>query len=206
VGCDNIPYSKTVIDVCGECGGTGGSCAFPSLVVGAVVGGVGGLIVLSLIIGLAIFFVRKTRRSKSYSHKTNPAAQMEDPYGYALKEQKKPVAFNPLSNGNEIPLNKMNGNISKAELKMGSLIGTGSFGEVYQGEWRMVVVAIKKLKQESVGTKEFCDELMVMKQLKPHPNIVQFLGFCKTEDEFMLVMVGFCDVMVTCRNIVKMEM
>ncbi|KAL6063114.1 Tyrosine-protein kinase receptor [Balamuthia mandrillaris] len=65
------------------------------------------------------------------------------------------------------------------ELEFGKQIGQGSFGVVYQGEWRLTPVAIKllnNLKQEQL--EEFQQEVELMQNLRPHSNVVLLLGVC----------------------------
>jgi len=57
-------------------------------------------------------------------------------------------------------------------------IGRGFFGVVYQGRWRAGVVAIKQLANElnSAQMKDFKAEAELMASLRPHTNVIQFLG------------------------------
>jgi len=74
--------------------------------------------------------------------------------------------------------------INSEELKIGKTVGSGNFGVVYQGEWRGGIVAIKQLliKQQVSPTEsekelvDFLAEAAIMKRLRPHTNVVQFLG------------------------------
>jgi serine/threonine protein kinase len=70
-------------------------------------------------------------------------------------------------------------------------IGSGSFGKVFKGKYRGAQVAIKQMKStKDVSSKqieEFLDELELMVNLKPHPNVVKLIGVCK-EPQFAIVL------------------
>lgn len=75
---------------------------------------------------------------------------------------------------------KRNYRIDFKSLVLGQLIGSGSFGHVYSGEYRGADVAIKKLKHQKMNKQqleEFSQESAVMVGLR-HPNIVLFMGVC----------------------------
>ncbi|GAM19521.1 hypothetical protein SAMD00019534_026960 [Acytostelium subglobosum LB1] len=70
--------------------------------------------------------------------------------------------------------------IDITEIKLGERIGKGNFGEVFKGQWRGAVVAIKKLPAHNITEsvmREFHREIDLMKNLR-HPNVIQFLGSC----------------------------
>mmetsp|Transcript_50183 Transcript_50183/g.117859 ORF Transcript_50183/g.117859 Transcript_50183/m.117859 type:complete len:490 (-) Transcript_50183:109-1578(-) len=77
--------------------------------------------------------------------------------------------------------------IQVKELDVGALIGTGSFAEVFKGEWRLPC-AIKKMKgslsREQMA--EFAREADLMRSLR-HPGIVRLLGVCVEPPHFYLV-------------------
>ncbi|KAK8673355.1 hypothetical protein V6N13_111697 [Hibiscus sabdariffa] len=79
-----------------------------------------------------------------------------------------------------------------------TLLGEGGFGKVYKG-WldektlapskvgSGMIVAIKKLKQESVqGLSEWQSEVNFLGRIS-HPNLVKLLGYCWEEKELLLV-------------------
>jgi len=60
-------------------------------------------------------------------------------------------------------------------------LGTGSFGQVWKGKWRGGDVAVKQIKQNTLSDhtlKDFWNEAALVAKLRPHTNIVQFLGVC----------------------------
>ncbi|XP_065179948.1 melanoma receptor tyrosine-protein kinase-like [Sycon ciliatum] len=71
------------------------------------------------------------------------------------------------------------------DISTGDMLGEGSFGHVYKGEWsppdseRIVVVAVKVLKETagSAGSSEFLDEAVVMASMN-HPYLVRLLCIC----------------------------
>lgn len=71
-------------------------------------------------------------------------------------------------------------------------IGSGSFGVVKRARWRHTEVAIKVLYDDAMTDDKalFEKEVKIMSTLH-HPNIVQFLGFCKIEQELALVIEFF---------------
>ena len=52
-------------------------------------------------------------------------------------------------------------------------LGAGAFGEVFEGKWKGIHVAVKKLlgTRSDVAINEFFAEAELMKQMKPHPNV-----------------------------------
>lgn len=78
--------------------------------------------------------------------------------------------------------------LDTSEVTLERKIGSGSFGEVWKGEWAGIEVAIKKISKAGISDKElkaFREEIEIMTKLR-HPNILQFLGACLSP-EFLLV-------------------
>lgn len=96
------------------------------------------------------------------------------------------------------PLNKQGGRefidkktfsqweISPRQLTKGAILGSGQFGDVYEGKFNGKQVAIKTLKNvDAEATQAFLAEADVMTRLK-HPNLVQLIGVC-TSGPVMIV-------------------
>lgn len=84
---------------------------------------------------------------------------------------------------------RRNYKIDLMSLSIDWLVGSGSFGHVYRGEYRGADVAIKKLKKQNMGNQQledFAKEAMVMVGLR-HPNIVLFMGVCLEPPDLCIV-------------------
>ena len=74
--------------------------------------------------------------------------------------------------------------IDSDEIQLAERIGKGTYGEVYKGVWRGTVVAVKKLPGHNITPNllaDFLREVRLMKQMR-HPNVLQFLGACLTDN------------------------
>jgi serine/threonine protein kinase len=88
--------------------------------------------------------------------------------------------------------------VSTKNFKSDALLGEGGFGKVYKGWLNAetltptkagsgMIVAIKKLKSDSVqGIQEWQSEINFLGRIS-HPNLVKLLGYCTDGDEFLLV-------------------
>lgn len=69
----------------------------------------------------------------------------------------------------------------REKITLGKMLGAGNYGEVYKATFASpqgkMVVAVKTVKEESMGIEEFMREAQVMKKMK-HPNLVQLIGVC----------------------------
>jgi len=77
--------------------------------------------------------------------------------------------------------------LPRKDIKLGKMLGAGNYGEVYKAVWTStskdkgkMTVAVKTVKEDSMGIEEFMREAQVMKQMK-HPNLVLLLGVCSAE-------------------------
>ncbi|XP_059923780.1 uncharacterized protein LOC132469750 isoform X13 [Gadus macrocephalus] len=79
--------------------------------------------------------------------------------------------------------------IDCTDITIKNMLGSGYHGEVYEGVWikRWRMVAVKKIKEDTMEVEEFLKEAAVMKEVK-HPNLVQLLGVCTLEPPFYIVM------------------
>eukprot|EP01119_Soliformovum_irregulare_P019749 TRINITY_DN631_c1_g1_i1.p1 TRINITY_DN631_c1_g1~~TRINITY_DN631_c1_g1_i1.p1 ORF type:complete len:962 (+),score=186.76 TRINITY_DN631_c1_g1_i1:414-2888(+) len=78
--------------------------------------------------------------------------------------------------------------IPAAEIVAGRSIGEGSFGVVYQGDWRGTTVAMKSLKKTQIES--LISEAQFMRHLN-HPNVIRMFGVSEIKDQIFLV-TEFC--------------
>jgi hypothetical protein len=85
------------------------------------------------------------------------------------------------------PPQPMPGVISKRKMTFGKELGKGAFGVVRAGTYLGKPVAIKTIQGTPTpeAIKEFSEEARLLGNIKPHPNVVQFIGI--TRDPLMLV-------------------
>jgi tetratricopeptide (TPR) repeat protein len=76
------------------------------------------------------------------------------------------------------------------ELKFGTSLGKGAFGEVYQSRWKDTKIAIKVLKRSGShnegAKKSFISEVRTLGSIQ-HMNLVRLLGYCIKGLKHMLV-------------------
>ncbi|PRP74098.1 Protein kinase domain containing protein, partial [Planoprotostelium fungivorum] len=81
------------------------------------------------------------------------------------------------------------------EMKNFVKVGQGAFGVVYSVQWRGINAAVKQVINQSTLTQqsldEFLGEIKLMQNLRPHPNVVLFLGITVTPDPLGMV-TEFC--------------
>jgi len=77
--------------------------------------------------------------------------------------------------------------IDRRDLKLMRKLGSGQFGEVWEGLWNhRMSVAIKTLKPGSMNPTDFLAEASIMKKLK-HPNLIQLYAVCTIEEPIYIV-------------------
>eukprot|EP00039_Didymoeca_costata_P022212 m.3995 g.3995 ORF g.3995 m.3995 type:complete len:586 (-) comp2874_c0_seq1:954-2711(-) len=76
--------------------------------------------------------------------------------------------------------------LKRDDVSMGKMLGAGNYGEVYKGNYKNLPVAIKTVKEESMGIEEFMREAQVMKKMQ-HPNLVQLIGVCSKDIPMYIV-------------------
>ncbi|XP_065590745.1 tyrosine-protein kinase FRK [Cyrtonyx montezumae] len=77
--------------------------------------------------------------------------------------------------------------IDRKSLKFLKKLGSGQFGEVWEGLWNNTTpVAIKTLKPGSMDPKDFLREAQIMKNLR-HPKLIQLYAVCTLEDPIYIV-------------------
>ncbi|PRP78217.1 serine/threonine-protein kinase CTR1-like [Planoprotostelium fungivorum] len=84
--------------------------------------------------------------------------------------------------------------IPYSDIKNFVKIGEGAFGVVYSAEWRNLTVAMKQLQNQRTTQKqfdEFLQEVDIIRRLRPHPNVVLFIGITVQPDPISLI-TEFC--------------
>jgi len=83
--------------------------------------------------------------------------------------------------------------IDIGDLEIEKEIGAGAYGRVFKGKWRSGDVAIKVLHSnlDDKSAEEFLMEASIHKNLRPHVAVVQFLGICIHNKNYMIV-TEFC--------------
>ena len=77
--------------------------------------------------------------------------------------------------------------IDKSALKFSKRLGSGNFGEVWQGTWNGTTkVAIKTLREGTTQPEAFLKEAEIMKKLI-HPKLVQLYAVCSREEPIYIV-------------------
>jgi serine/threonine protein kinase len=89
-----------------------------------------------------------------------------------------------------LPFNSIIQSFPYNELKFGTSLGEGAFGEVYQGCWKDTKIAIKVLKRSGFhnegAKKSFISEVRTLGSIQ-HINLVRLLGYCIKGLKHMLV-------------------
>ncbi len=76
-----------------------------------------------------------------------------------------------------------------ADISFGKLLGKGTQGEVYLGQWRGSSIAVKKIDLNNVEPEiiaEFCGEAEIMRRLR-HPALCMFMGLCLEQPNFCIL-------------------
>ncbi|XP_072170471.1 tyrosine-protein kinase Src42A-like [Diadema setosum] len=77
--------------------------------------------------------------------------------------------------------------IPRTSLQLKRLLGTGQFGEVWEGLWNNTTpVAIKTLKNDTMNTDDFLKEAQIMKKLR-HPKLIQLYAVCTRDQPIYIV-------------------
>ncbi|XP_022947967.1 probable receptor-like protein kinase At2g23200 [Cucurbita moschata] len=140
---------------------------------------VGGVVIIALIIGLALFYLIRGRKSRK--HRPLPLPQ-NDP-------SEKVMSMADLAPNLNIELK-----ISLDEIIEGTngfdekkVIGVGGFGRVYVGTIGGKEVAVKRSRPGlGQGLKEFQTEIIILSQIR-HRYLVSLCGYCNENEEMILV-------------------
>lgn len=77
--------------------------------------------------------------------------------------------------------------IERRSLKFVRQIGSGQFGEVWEGTWNGTTpVAIKKLKTGTMDPRDFLAEATIMKKLR-HPKLLQLYAVCSRDEPILII-------------------
>lgn len=77
--------------------------------------------------------------------------------------------------------------IERSSLRFERKLGSGQFGEVWEGLWNNTTpVAIKNLKPGTMDPKDFLSEAQIMKKLR-HPKLIQLYAVCTLEEPIYII-------------------
>lgn len=77
--------------------------------------------------------------------------------------------------------------IDRSSLKFVRKLGSGQFGEVWEGQWNNTTpVAIKTLKPGTMDPKDFLAEAQIMKKLR-HAKLIQLYAVCTMEEPIYII-------------------
>ncbi|NXT54981.1 FRK kinase, partial [Pluvianellus socialis] len=77
--------------------------------------------------------------------------------------------------------------IDRRSVKLLKKLGSGQFGEVWEGLWNnSTSVAVKTLKPGSMDPKDFLREAQIMKNLR-HPKLIQLYAVCTLENPIYII-------------------
>ena len=102
------------------------------------------------------------------------------------KESENRPTFQTLHSNLKTILDSMKWEVEAGQITWSRKVGTGRFGEVWEGEYKEMTVAVKCHKPMSTMPDEFLWEAEIMKTLN-HPNVIQLLGVCTKGDKIFMV-------------------
>lgn len=77
--------------------------------------------------------------------------------------------------------------IDRSSLKFVRKLGSGQFGDVWEGLWNNTTpVAIKTLKSGTMDPKDFLAEAQIMKKLR-HSKLIQLYAVCTVEEPIYII-------------------
>lgn len=77
--------------------------------------------------------------------------------------------------------------IPRDQIQLVRRLGSGQFGEVYEGLWNKTVpVAVKTFKQGKMNPHDFLKEAQVLKSLR-HPKLLQLYAVCTQEEPILII-------------------
>jgi len=178
----------------------------------AVVGIVVGLVALLIGIGFVLFLVlfikrRKQKQRKFNKNMSSDSAQTHSP-SPPLPPLPPPPSSDPHENRNAFELTNRTTSSTPSESMLSyqmsmkrwqiafndivveKEVGEGSYGKVCLGKWNAASVALKFCRKNR-KIEDFLQEMKIMIELPPHPNVVQVLGLSVDGPQPIIVM-EFC--------------
>ncbi|XP_020235744.1 receptor-like protein kinase FERONIA [Cajanus cajan] len=143
-------------------------------IIGIVAGVVSGVVLISFVVFLVVFFRRKrttNTKSKDYKSKSSTTQKYSLPSDLCRRFSLMDIKY-ATNNFDEV-----------------LIIGVGGFGHVNKGyiDGGLTPVAIKRLKPDSQqGAQEFMNEIEKLSQLR-HLHLVSLIGYCNDNKEMILI-------------------
>jgi serine/threonine protein kinase len=148
-----------------------------------VIGILGGLLIgIGLI--FVIVFIKRRKDKKKQIQNANSAVTLNE---VSSKQT------NQIEDINQSPIVVIPQNLSGSlqvsfnEIVVEKELGEGSYGKVCLGKWRAAAVALKFCKNKG-KLEEFINEMKLMIELPPHPNVVQLFGVSLDGPQPVIVM------------------
>jgi len=147
-----------------------------------LIAGLGGFGLILIVVGVVVFAMWRRRQPSVETTIPDPVVVME----------KLPIYSSIINTGSNLPLPKrtmpipgIGSSASKSwvidygDITFSEELGRGAYGVVYLAQWRFQSVAVKKIKDSDLSDYErleFVKESQVLMSLRPHKNVVGFMG------------------------------